>query len=139
MAVVLSRHNGTNFVICTVLVVWFLGLAWAKSDVSVIPVTEATQEPAEAAEVLVLQRWWQLYYHSLLELVKKPKMIMSAFFTASNLVKLTPLLIPCIWFIKTRLWATGPDSTQEDGLDISDTIGIGKLISARIVEDGSLI
>jgi pimeloyl-ACP methyl ester carboxylesterase/protein-tyrosine phosphatase len=129
----LSRRNGSTFVICAFVVVWLSTVVCAGSDRSATIAGTPSQTTADAVKVLIMRdRWLQLDRYSLLELLQRRGVSMLRLFTASNLVKLAPLLIPCIWLVKKWTWVRSSDSTLEDGPDISDTIGIGKLVLARL-------
>jgi pimeloyl-ACP methyl ester carboxylesterase len=129
---VLSRHNGSAFVICAVVIAWSSAVVSAGSDVSATVAGNPSRTTADAVNSFMMRdRWMQLDRYSLLELVRRQGATMSRLFTASNLVQLAPLLIPCIWLIRKWRWGQRSDGTLEDGPDISDTIGIGKLVIAR--------
>jgi hypothetical protein len=122
---VLSRHYGTRFVICILVIACLLAAVRAEPYVSVTVASQISQVAAEPSRALMMRgRWWQVSDTSLFELAQRLGMRVSSVLAASNLVSLAPLLlIPCIWLIRRQRRVKDSDTTVE----ISDTIGIGKL------------
>jgi len=124
------RYHGMSSVNCAIVIVQMLAFACADPRMSTSKTSKPPQRTGEVVKSLMLAgSWWQTIRHLFLD---PPQQVVAAMLndsTVLNLVKLVPLLIPCIWIFYRRSQAGEGDVLADEGPGIvSDSVGTGKSV-----------
>jgi hypothetical protein len=121
----LFRHNGSSLVIGSLIILWFVLCVRANSDAALKTGHRDAAETLESSKKH--SRWWHFIHYSAFDQSAYAWVDQFEVFTASTLVLLAPLLLPCIWFAHRCIRMT---NNADNSLD---TIGTGTLIFQTLV------